>query len=238
MENMLQPTDLVGVTFWLISIAMVAATVFFFLERDRVVGKWKTSVTVAGLVTLIAAVHYFYMREIWVVLGESPTVYRYIDWLLTVPLQIIEFFLILAAITVVPTSLFWKLLVASIVMLVGGYMGEAGFIDITVGFIIGMIGWLYIIYEIFIGEASKINANSANVASQSAFKTIRLIVTVGWAIYPIGYVMGYMTQSASIDSLNIVYNLADLVNKIAFGVAIWLAATRDSARIEAEKASG
>ena len=235
---MLQPTDLVGVTFWLISIAMVAATVFFFLERDRVVGKWKTSVTVAGLVTLIAAVHYFYMREIWVVLGESPTVYRYIDWLLTVPLQIIEFFLILAAITVVPTSLFWKLLVASIVMLVGGYMGEAGFIDITVGFIIGMIGWLYIIYEIFIGEASKINANSANVASQSAFKTIRLIVTVGWAIYPIGYVMGYMTQSASIDSLNIVYNLADLVNKIAFGVAIWLAATRDSARIEAEKASG
>ena len=235
---MLQPTDLVGVTFWLISIAMVAATVFFFLERDRVVGKWKTSVTVAGLVTLIAAVHYFYMREVWVVLGESPTVYRYIDWMLTVPLQIIEFFLILAAITVVPTSLFWKLLVASIVMLVGGYMGEAGFIDITVGFIIGMIGWLYIIYEIFIGEASKINANSANVASQSAFKTIRLIVTVGWAIYPIGYVMGYMTQSASIDSLNIVYNLADLVNKIAFGVAIWLAATRDSARIEAEKASG
>jgi bacteriorhodopsin len=237
MENMLQPTDLVGVTFWLISIAMVAATVFFFLERDRVVGKWKTSVTVAGLVTLIAAVHYFYMREVWVVLGESPTVYRYIDWLLTVPLQIIEFFLILAAITVVPTSLFWKLLVASVVMLVGGYMGEAGFMDITLGFIIGMIGWLYIIYEIFIGEASKINASSANAASQSAFKTIRLIVTVGWAIYPIGYVMGYMTQSASIDSLNIVYNLADLVNKIAFGVAIWLAATRDSARIEAEKAS-
>jgi len=234
---MLQPTDLVGVTFWLISIAMVAATVFFFLERDRVVGKWKTSVTVAGLVTLIAAVHYFYMREVWVVLGESPTVYRYIDWLLTVPLQIIEFFLILAAITVVPTSLFWKLLVASVVMLVGGYMGEAGFMDITLGFIIGMIGWLYIIYEIFIGEASKINASSANAASQSAFKTIRLIVTVGWAIYPIGYVMGYMTQSASIDSLNIVYNLADLVNKIAFGVAIWLAATRDSARIEAEKAS-
>tara|TARA_B100000686_G_C16712673_1_gene930115 strand:+ start:805 stop:1521 length:717 start_codon:yes stop_codon:yes gene_type:complete len=236
MANMLQPTDLVGVTFWLISIAMVAATVFFFLERDRVVGKWKTSVTVAGLVTLIAAVHYFYMREVWVILGESPTVYRYIDWLLTVPLQIIEFFLILAAITVVPTSLFWKLLVASVVMLVGGYMGEAGFIDLNVGFVIGMVGWLYIIYEIFLGEASRINANSANVASQSAFRTIRLIVTVGWAIYPIGYILGYMTQSASIDMLNVVYNLADLVNKIAFGVAIWLAATRDSARIEAEKA--
>jgi len=225
---MLQPTDLVGVTFWLISIAMVAATVFFFLERDRVVGKWKTSVTVAGLVTLIAAVHYFYMREVWVVLGESPTVYRYIDWLLTVPLQIIEFFLILAAITVVPTSLFWKLLVASVVMLVGGYMGEAGFMDITLGFVIGMIGWLYIIYEIFIGEASKINANSANAASQSAFKTIRLIVTVGWAIYPIGYVMGYMVDGADVSGLNALYNLADVVNKFLFGLVIWHAAMRDS----------
>ena len=193
--------------------------------------------TVAGLVTLIAAVHYFYMREVWVVLGDSPTVYRYIDWMLTVPLQIIEFFLILAAITVVPVSLFWKLLIASIVMLVGGYLGEAGFIDVTVGFVIGMVGWLYIIYEIFVGEASKINASSGNAASQSAFKTIRLIVTIGWAIYPIGYILGYLTQSANVDSLNIIYNLADLVNKIAFGVAIWLAATRDSARIEAEKAS-
>ena len=235
MEKMLEPTDMVGVTFWLISMAMVAATVFFFLERDKVVGKWKTSLTVAGLVTLIAAVHYFYMRDVWVATGESPTVYRYIDWLLTVPLQIIEFYLILAAIAVVPAALFWRLLVASIVMLVGGYLGEAGFMNATLGFIIGMAGWIWIIYEIFIGEASKINASSANEASQTAFKTLRLIVTVGWSIYPIGYVMGYMMGAADANSLNVIYNVADLVNKIAFGVAIWLAATRDTARIEAAR---
>ena len=238
MDKMLEPTDMVGVTFWLISMAMVAATVFFFLERDKVVGKWKTSLTVAGLVTLIAAVHYFYMRDVWVATGESPTVYRYIDWLLTVPLQIIEFYLILAAIAIVPAALFWRLLVASIVMLVGGYLGEAGFMNATLGFIIGMVGWLWIIYEIFVGEASKINATSANEASQTAFKTLRLIVTVGWSIYPIGYVLGYMMGAADANSLNVVYNVADLVNKIAFGVAIWLAATRDTARIEAEKSQG
>ena len=235
MEKMLEPTDIVGVTFWLISMAMVAATVFFFLERDKVVGKWKTSLTVAGLVTLIAAVHYFYMRDVWVATGESPTVFRYIDWLLTVPLQIIEFYLILAAIAIVPAAVFWRLLIASVVMLVGGYLGEAGFMNVTLAFIIGMAGWLWIIYEVFAGEASKINAGSANEASQTAFKTLRLIVTVGWAIYPIGYVMGYMMGAADDNSLNVVYNLADLVNKIAFGVAIWLAATRDTARIEAEK---
>ena len=93
MNGNLQVDDPVGVTFWLISIAMVAASVFFFLERDRVSGKWKTSLTVAGLVTLIAAVHYFYMREFWVQIGTSPILYRYIDWSITVPLQMIEFYL-------------------------------------------------------------------------------------------------------------------------------------------------
>ncbi len=228
MDKILEPTDFVGVSFWLISMAMVAATAFFFLERGRVDGKWKTSLTVAGLVTGIAAVHYFYMRDVWVFTGESPTVYRYIDWLLTVPLQIIEFYLILAAIAIVPVAVFWRLLIASIVMLVGGYLGEAGFIGTTPGFIIGMLGWLYIIYEVFIGEASKINANSGNAPSQAAFKALRLIVTVGWSVYPIGYILGYMAGGVDDASLNVVYNLADFVNKIAFGIAIWLAAVRDS----------
>ena len=228
MDKILEPTDFVGVSFWLISMAMVAATAFFFLERGRVDGKWKTSLTVAGLVTGIAAVHYFYMRDVWVFTGTSPTVYRYIDWLLTVPLQIIEFYLILAAIAIVPVAVFWRLLIASIVMLVGGYLGEAGFIGATPGFVIGMLGWLYIIYEVFVGEASKINAGSGNAPSQAAFKALRLIVTVGWAIYPIGYILGYMAGGVDDASLNVVYNLADFVNKIAFGIAIWLAAVRDS----------
>ena len=228
MDKILEPTDFVGVSFWLISMAMVAATAFFFLERSRVDGKWRTSLTVAGLVTGIAAVHYFYMRDVWVFTGTSPTVYRYIDWLLTVPLQIIEFYLILAAIAIVPVAVFWRLLIASIVMLVGGYLGEAGFIGTTPGFIIGMLGWLYIIYEVFVGEASKINASSGNAPSQAAFKALRLIVTVGWAIYPIGYILGYMAGGVDDASLNVIYNLADFVNKIAFGIAIWLAAVRDS----------
>ena len=84
---MLNPGDYVGVSFWIISAAMVAATFFFWVERDRAVGKWKTSLTVAAMVTGIAAIHYFYMREVWVVTSASPTVLRYVDWLLTVPLQ-------------------------------------------------------------------------------------------------------------------------------------------------------
>lgn len=226
---MLDPGDYVGVSFWIISAAMVAATFFFWVERDRAEGKWKTSLTVAAMVTGIAAIHYFYMRGVWVMTGESPTVFRYVDWLLTVPLQIIEFFLILSAIAVVRASLFWRLLVASLVMLVAGYIGEVeqgGLLWPM--FILGTLAWVYIIYEIFAGEASKINASSGTVASKKAFNALRLIVTVGWAIYPIGYILGY-TGGASPDMLNIVYNLADFVNKIAFGVVIWAAATSSNA---------
>ena len=120
----LQSSDFVGISFWLISMALIASTAFFFLERDRVAGKWKTSLTVSGLVTLIAAVHYFYMRDVWVATGSTPTVYRYIDWLITVPLLMIEFYLILAAIAKVPVGVFWRLMIGTLVMLVGNADGK------------------------------------------------------------------------------------------------------------------
>ena len=221
----LDPADLVGVSFWIISAAMVAATFFFWVERDRAEGKWKTSLTVAAMVTGIAAIHYFYMREVWVNTGASPTVFRYVDWLLTVPLQIIEFYLILAAITLVAASVFWRLLIASLVMLIAGYLGEIGAVSVWGGFAVGMAGWLYIIYEVFAGEASQINASKGTAASQQCFSALRIIVTVGWAIYPLGYIYGYAAATPDVASLNIIYNLADFVNKIAFGVAIWAAAT-------------
>jgi len=223
----LKADDYVGVSFWIISAAMVAATYFFTVERDRAEGKWKTSLTVAALVTGIAAIHYFYMREVFVVTGESPTVLRYVDWLLTVPLQIIEFYLILSAIAVVKASLFWRLLTASVLMLVAGYLGEVNAENTSMLwglFAVGFASWGYIIYEVFAGEASEISATQGTAASQRAFNALRLIVTVGWVIYPLGYLYGY-AGGGDVDALNIIYNLADFVNKIAFGVVIWAAAT-------------
>ena len=224
----LDPSDFVGISFWIISIAMVAATVFFLMESLRVKGKWRTSLVVGALVTLVAAVHYFYMRDVWVSTGASPTVFRYVDWIITVPLQMIEFYLILAACTAIAGGVFWRLFVGSLVMLIGGYLGEAGFINATLGFVIGMAGWIFILYEIFAGEASKVNAAEAPDSVKTAYNTMKWIVTIGWAIYPIGYFMGYMAGGVDADSLNIVYNLADVVNKIAFCLAIWAAATAES----------
>tara|TARA_B100001123_G_C15114505_1_gene948819 strand:+ start:289 stop:990 length:702 start_codon:yes stop_codon:yes gene_type:complete len=231
MKIFLQANDFVGVSFWLVSVAMVASTVFFFYEGTRVKAAWRTSMVVAGLITLIAAIHYYYMRDFWVHTGESPIIYRYIDWLLTVPLQMIEFYLILLAAGIaVSQNVFWRLLIGTLIMLLGGYAGEAGLISPALGFVIGMAGWVIIIFEIFRGESSLAASNNASI--KKAFNALRLIVLVGWAIYPLGYIFGFLTPMmgmgvVDINALNITYNLADFINKILFGLIIWNVAIKD-----------
>merc|ERR1712029_1183579 len=175
----------------------------------------------------VAAVHYFYMREYWVQIHESPILYRYIDWSITVPLQMIEFYLILSAVQPnLGGGMFWRLLLGTVVMLAFGYSGEAGFVNPWMGFIVGMAGWAYILQEIFLGEAGSVAASGDKVNQyvKSSFATMRLIVTVGWSIYPIGYFVGYLMGAVRDSDLNLVYNLADFVNKIAFCLAIWSSA--------------
>ena len=228
MEYLLGPDDFVGKTFFIISIAMLMAGLFFYMERDRVTSKWKLTLSVAAIIHFTAAAHYWYMREVWLMTEESPTVYRYIDWIITVPLQMVEFYLIAAAVGKTPVQDFFNLLLGSFVMIAAGYLGEVGYISAMQGFVVGMIGWLYIIYVIFAGPTAKVIAKHATKSVLSAFSAMRLIVTIGWAIYPLGYFMGYMMDGVDATSLNVIYNIGDFVNKIAFGLFIWSAAVSDS----------
>ena len=228
MNYFLAQDDVVGISFWIATAVMAAGALFFWMERSTVKASWQTSLTVACLVCFVAFWHYMYMRDVWVATGESPTVYRYIDWLITVPMQIVEFYLILAACTAVSLGVFWKLLVGSLVMLLGGYFGETGVMSPMMGFVVGMVGWVFIIYYIFVGEAAQIKDSAGNENLVMAFDGIKWIVTIGWAIYPIGYFMGYLGGGVDSAGLNTLYNLADLVNKFLFGLVIWYAAMRDS----------
>ena len=121
----------VAFTFFTGYMAMAAAAVFFFFERSTVADKWKTSLLISGMITGIAAVHYYYMRDYYVSTHETPVALRYIDWTLTVPLMVIEFYLLVRA-AGAKVSLLYKLIFAAVVMLVCGYFGEA-FTDGTMG---------------------------------------------------------------------------------------------------------
>tara|TARA_Y100000768_G_scaffold93264_1_gene67413 strand:+ start:5309 stop:6112 length:804 start_codon:yes stop_codon:yes gene_type:complete len=230
----LESNDWVGISFWIATAMMLAFTAFFLIERQNVPDKWKTSMTVAALVTGVAWYHYTYMREVWAMGDGSPLVYRYIDWLITVPLQVIEFYLILAAIGVGTFVMFRNLMGASLVMLVAGFFGESGAWDLfgdsnaEVWWAIGMLGWAYILYELWKGDVESAAASGSD-SVQFAFNSMRLIVTFGWAIYPLGYLMGAgVIDGMGSDDMNILYNIADLVNKGAFGMMIWYAAKNDA----------
>ena len=251
--------DFTGFTFFIGSVSMLAATVWFLMQHGQVDKKFKDSMLVAALITGIAAVHYFYMREQWIIgfaesaellkagkadaaaqalKDASPTELRYIDWILTVPLMVVEFALLTG---VGMRKLFW----ASVVMLVTGYFGEAVANDATFiggdAFIwgtISAIAYFYMAYEvgclsIFGGPSGEVGKalNSGSGKIPSAGRMLQWFVLVGWAIYPLGYLMGTDTgmwyegiNNAIPLDMNVVYNIGDAINKIGFGMAVWYAA--------------
>ena len=217
------PNDYVGFTFFVGCMAMMAASAFFFLSLNQFDKKWRTSVLVSGLITFIAAVHYFYMKEYWAGVGESPTFFRYVDWILTVPLMCLEFFLILK-VAGAKTDLLWKMIGLSVVMLVTGYLGETVCKDSAAlwGGISGL-AYFVIVYEIWLGSASKL-AKAAGGNVLAAHKILCWFVLVGWSIYPLGYMMGTTGWYNSVipsGNIDIAYNIADAINKIGFGLVIY-----------------
>lgn len=221
----LESGDYVGFTFFIGSMAMMAATVFFFLQYTQVEGKWKDSMLIAGLITFIAAVHYFYMRDFWAENGTSPTEFRYIDWILTVPLMCVEFYLILRVVGA-KQDLLWKMIFYSLIMLVAGYLGETVYRDSSpLWGAISTIGYVGIVYEVWFGSAKKLAANSNDPKILGAIKALGWFVFAGWAIYPIGYMAiegsGWLSGLISPKSLDIFYNIGDAINKIGFGLVIY-----------------
>merc|ERR1712054_27567 len=114
-------------------------------------------------------------------------------------------------------------------MLACGYFGEISDAKNTAWtcFFGGLCGWAFILNEIFTGEAGGVAAGCSEAVATS-FKNMRTIVTVGWAIYPAGYLFGYLLGSVDATFLNVLYNIADFVNKIAFVLACWSCAKIDS----------
>ena len=233
----IQPDDYRAFTFFIGCMAMMAASVFFFFELGNTEKAWKTSLLVSGIITFIAAVHYYYMRDYTIAMqlqgktGKelSPTFFRYVDWLLTVPLMCVEFYLITKK-AGAKIALLWKLIFASVVMLVTGYWGEVSASETntnaTIWGTISALAYFYILYEVMWGEVKTLAA-SAGPAVAKANNLLGWFVLVGWVIYPIGYLAGtapgqWYSGFANLGlDMDIIYNIGDAVNKIGFGLVIY-----------------
>ncbi len=227
--------------FWVGFVGMAAGTLYFLVERNSLAPEYRSTATVAALVTFVAAIHYYFMKQ---AVGESgllseidgfPTEIRYIDWLVTTPLLLIKFPLLLGLKGGKGRSLLTKLVIADIIMIIGGYIGESS-INLAGGFtqlglwayVVGCIAWFYIIYLLFTNVTKAAEDKPASI--RKALLQMRLFILIGWAIYPVGYAVTLFAPGIEVQLVReLIYNFADLINKVGFGLIAFFAVKTMSA---------
>lgn len=225
--------------------AMGAAFVYFILARMSVHEKYRLAVTISALVVLVAFYHYMRIFDSWNhafvydpvamtytsdVAGTLPfnEGYRYVDWLITVPLLLTELVLVLKLDKALTRSLLTKLIVAAVAMIVLGYPGEISptteklldFGPRGIFFILSMIPFLYILYVLFTQLTRSIARQSEGVKDRVFW--LRIIVIVTWSFYPVAYLVPMVISDAALAEVirQVGYSIADILAKPLFGLFI------------------
>jgi len=221
---------------------MAAATLFLWFGRSQVAPAYRTALTISGLVTFIAAYHYWRIFESWeaayslqdgvlTVTGYAfNNAYRYVDWLLTVPLLLIELVLVMRLSQKETTSKALTLGFAAALMIVLGYPGEIAEDNATRALwgTLSTIPFLYIVWQLFVGLGKAIESQPENV--RGLIKQARLLTFASWGFYPIVYMIPYtnLGGGAVQTGVEVGYTIADIVAKAGLGILIYLIAVRKS----------
>jgi bacteriorhodopsin len=225
----LLPLDVASATFLLMTAAMAATTVLLLTSGRWVSPRWRLPVALSSLVPLVGVLHYGLSSLVWLQAHDMPVVFRYADWMIAAPVQVLTLYFFIQTVSSTPAGLFWRLLIASVAMVLARYMGETDLLYPTLGFLIGLLFWLYLLGEFYFGRMAEIAAQSASDPVRIGFFWLRLIVTIGWALYPLSFLIVRLGNGADVAKMSVIYNLADLINQIAFVLAVLAAAINDSA---------
>ncbi|MEC8632523.1 MAG: bacteriorhodopsin [Candidatus Thermoplasmatota archaeon] len=224
-------------------ISMGAAFVFFMAERNSVAPQYRTTMTISALIVGIAAFHYYYMRGVYTDLDAVSIEYRYMDWIITVPLMALKFPSLVGKEAITDDKFlglgFTGICFTGALIMIGfGYLGESGAIDGMLGLILGGVGWAMIIVATGTPWSSGKGVDNSKIAPELIWSTnaLRWFICVGWVIYPIGYLFNPeagVSDAVSEEVMAILYNIADMINKIGFGVVAWMGAKKATEAIAA-----
>ena len=226
--------------------AMGAATVFFFLSRGSVLPKYRPALIVSGLVTLIACYHYARIFLSWDAayasgnMGSFNDAYRYVDWLLTVPLLLVELVAVLSLPKSVTRSLLTRLVIAAVLMIGLGYPGE---ISADAGtrwlwWVLSMLPFLYILFVLWVELSKSLDRQPAS--ARGLIGAARMLILISWSFYPIAYMLpmlGFGAAGSANVGLQIGYSIADIVAKCGLGLYVYFIARAKSAEEDSSYAS-
>ena len=218
-------------------IAMGAAFVFFMSERSNVAPQYRTTMTISALIVGIAAFHYYYMRGVYADFGVVSIEYRYMDWIITVPLMALKFPSLVGkeAITdkkVAGLGFTGICFTGALIMIGFGYLGEAGLMSAIPALLLGGMGWAMIVVATGTPWTDGLGVDNSKIAPELMWSAnaLRWFIVVGWIIYPLGYLFSPEVALIEIDNgaeiMAVAYNIADIINKIGFGVVAWMGAKK------------
>ena len=226
--------NLVYNTFSFGLISMLACTIYTLVSQHRVLPKYRNALVMSSMVTFIAGYHYLRIFDSFKHASEGGKVlidgsqnafneaYRYVDWLLTVPLLLVEVIAVLALTREVSRSLIMRLVPASAAMIALGYPGEISSdqnTQVLYG-VLSTIPFLYILYVLFVELSKSLDRQPAGVAETVG--RLRLLLIATWGVYPIAYIFNIVgdASASSFVTVQVGYTLADILAKCVFGLTI------------------
>ncbi len=220
MNTMIDPQDLTGASFSALLYALAGGTVLLLLGVSWVTREWKLAVALAAISMLVGALQAYDSRAAWLAAKSVSIAYPYAGWIISMPIQVLTLFFLARRGGKVSRALFWRLAVVSVLMVFARYLGDAKLMHPTLSFLIGIVFWLYILGELYFGQMDEAVATCDDDAVRRGYFWLRIIVTVGWAIYPLGSFIVSFTGYVDDGRLSLTYNLAEFVNLIAFGLTV------------------
>ena len=225
-------------------ISMGAAFIFFMSERSNVGPEHRTTMTISALIVGIAAFHYYYMRGVYVDHQVVSIEYRYMDWIITVPLMALKFPSLVGKDAITDAKFLGMgftgvCFTGALIMIAFGYLGEAGLLmdgsstGGILGLVLGGVGWAMIIVATGTPWSSGKGVDNDKIPEELMWSAnaLRWFIVVGWIIYPLGYLFSPKAEIIDLGTqgellMGIAYNIADMINKIGFGVVAWMGAKK------------
>jgi bacteriorhodopsin len=215
-------------------VSMLATTVYTLISQNRVLPKYRNALVMSSMVTFIAAYHYYRIfnsfsessaNQVVNVSGKQGSfneAYRYVDWLLTVPLLLVEVIAVLALAAAVAKSLIMRLVPAAAAMIALGYPGEISTdqnTQVLYG-VLSTIPFIYILYVLFVELGKSLDRQPAGVADTVG--RLRLLLIATWGVYPIAYIFNIVgdESASSFVAIQVGYTIADILAKCVFGLTI------------------
>ena len=214
-----QTADLTAASYSVAILGLAATTVLLLIGTAWVERKWRLAVALCAIAALVGVAAAWEGRAAWTGSATVPVVYHYVGWAVSMPLQIMALYFFAAVSKRLGAGLFWRLIIVAVLMVFVRYLGEAEYMNATLAFLIGLVFWLYILGELYFGRMDDAVRESGSDAMRRGYFWLRLVVTIGWAIYPLGNFLTSFAGLTDSAALTVAYKLAHILKSKAFCIA-------------------